>query len=384
LSVRELGFQLLPDLHGTHASASLDVAHEVIDDSSARAARDLATATPAAATSSEYTSDGTIAGSMDRLRHALNHLSTVNACTAKLVETATARLFNLEHHSPARLLAPTVERHLAMVTGLLTAARHEGVRRSLMISAGQSTLLAGWLSFDRGDMQAANQFWDAAIGAAEGTGDADLLAGGLVWQSYAASRRGDPGSAWQLAYTASEHTPDDPRATAWATARVALCAALLGEHGASREAMRLSLEIGGDLPRPRPGDGGTPWTRSFDRARLMASIGHTAALLDDPYAADYAVQAVDALNTAKVKTHAMVLAEAALTAAIIGELQLCLDYGSRAAVLTREMEVSTAADLLHEVIPIVLPYSDTRPVRKLLPQLTQLTRTADLHDDEEG
>jgi len=76
-----------------------------------------------------------------------------------------------------------------------------------------------------------------------------------------------------------------------------------------------------------------------------------------------------------------VLAECALVAAMAGELDLCLDYGSAAATLTRELDVSLAADLLYEIVPIVLPYSDTRAVRELLPQLTRLNRTADLEDE---
>jgi len=45
------------------------------------------------------------------------------------------------------------------------------------------------------------------------------------------------------------------------------------------------------------------------------------------------------------------------------------------------MNVSIAADLLYEVVPLVLPYSDTRAVRELLPELTRLNRTADLEDE---
>ena len=61
-----------------------------------------------------------------------------------------------------------------------------------------------------------------------------------------------------------------------------------------------------------------------------------------------------------------------------GELELCLDYGNPAATLTHDLDVSTAADLLYEVVTIVLPYSDTRAVRELLPQLTRLPRTEDM------
>ena len=380
LSARELGFRLLPDESGVSIGYG-DGAEGAVGDHSGGGDTGNAAAAFAMSGMTEYTSDSMLEGSMDRLRHALEHPSTVDSRTAEFVETATSRLFDLQHHSPSRLLAPTVDRHLATVTSLLTAARHEGVRRRLMVSAGRSAMLAGWLAFDRGDTPSSNRFWDTSISAAEGTLDAALLAGSLTCLSYSAARRGDPGTAWQLAHTASQHTPDDARAAAWATARVALYAAQLGEREAAYTALERSLDLGAHLPNPRPGDGGTPWMRFFDLARLLSSTAHTAAKLKDPRAADFAAQAVDALGPARVKARAVVLAEASLTAAIVGELELCLDYGSSAATLTRDMDVSVAADILYEVVPIVLPYSDTRAVRELLPQLTRLTRTADLEDE---
>ena len=372
LSARELGFRVLPDESGQSTAGFTDLA----DGADAAGAGALAMSGMTA-----YDADGLIEGSMDRLRHALEHPSMVDSRTAEFVETATSRLFDLEHHSPSRLLAPTVDRHLATVTGLLTAARHEGVRQMLMVSAGRIALLAGCLAFDRGDAPSANRFWDSAIGAAEGTVDDALLAATLNWQSYAAVRRGDPGAAWQLAHSASVRVHHDDRATAWATTRVALYAAQLGEWEAAEEAMERTLEISGRLRSPRPGDGTAPWMRFFDRSRLLSSVAHTAALLKEPSAAGYAAKAVDALGSAKVKSRAVVLAECALVAAMTGDLDLCLDHGSAAAELTHELDVSLAADLLHEIVPILLPYSDTRAVRELLPQLTRLNRTADLETE---
>ena len=86
---------------------------------------------------------------------------------------------------------------------------------------------------------------------------------------------------------------------------------------------------------------------------------------------------------AKVKARAVVLAEAALLDALVGELQQCLEYGSLAATPTGDLDFSIAAELLYEIVPIVLPYSDTRAVRELLPQLTRVNRTADLEDEAE-
>jgi hypothetical protein len=325
----------------------------------------------------EYDADAMVADSMGRLRYALEHPSTVDSRTADFVETATSRLFDLEHHSPARLLTPTVDRHLATVTALLTAARHESVRRRLMAAAGRAAALAGWLAFDRGDVGSANRFWDTAISAAESTVDGALLACSLTYLSYSAARRGDPGTAWQLAHTAGRHTPEDRRAAAWATARAALYAAELGEEESAYAAMEQAMLLGEPLPAPRPGDGGEPFTRFFDRAGLFASTAHTAALLEDPRAVAFAAEAVASLGPARVKARAMVLAECALAAALASEFELCLDYGTVAAGLARELDVSCAADVLYRVVPVLMPHADARPVRELLPQLTRLTRSSD-------
>ena len=383
LSARELGFRVLPDESGVIVGSG-DGQEGAVDDHSREAGTTGGAAAAFAMSGlTEYDADAAIEGSMDRIRYALENPSTVDSRTAEFVETATARLFDLQFHSPSRLLAPTVDRHLATVTRLLTVAKLEGVRRRLMVAAGRSAMLAGLLAFDRGDTPTSNRLWDTSISAAEGTLDAAVLAASLTCLSYSASRRGDAGTAWQLAHVAGQHMRDDPRAASWAATRVALHAAQLGEREAAYAAMERSLELGGGLPSPRPGDGGTPWMRFFDLAKLLSSTARTAALLKDPNAADHMTGAVDALGPAKVKARAVVLAECALVAALVGELELCLDYGSAAAALTREMDVSVAADILYEVVPLVLPYSDTRAVRELLPQLTRLHRTADLEDEVE-
>jgi hypothetical protein len=384
LSARELGFQVLPELTPDPRRPGGPAGERTAWSRPGSAAEEAEAGGPRRSISpafpngtADYDADAMLADSMGRLRYALEHPSTVDSRTADFVETATSRLFDLEHHSPARLLAPTVDRHLATVTALLTAARHETVRRRLMTAAGRSAALAGWLAFDRGDTATANRFWDTAISAAESTLDGPLLACSLTYLSYSADRRGDPGTAWQLAHTASWHTPEDRRATAWSTARAALYAAQLGERDSAITAMELAVQLGEPLPGPRPGDGGEPWTRFFDRAALFSGSAHTAALLQDPRALDFAAEAVASLGPARVKARAMVLAESALAAALAGEFELCLDYGGAAAGLARDLDVSLAADVLYGVVPVLMPHSNARAVRELLPQLAQLTRTAD-------
>jgi hypothetical protein len=376
LSARELGFKVQPDESGMAVAADATVVRT--DDNTAPSSVAFAMSGL-----TEYLPNGSIEDSMERLRHAFEHPFAVDSRTAEIVESATARLFDLQHHSPSRLLAPTVDRHLRTVTALLGAARHEPVRRLLMMSAGRTAALAGWLAFDRGDTTSAHRYWDTSISAAEGAVDAPLLSGSLTCLSYSAARRGDPGTAWQLAHTAGKHTPDDPRATAWAMSRAGLYAAELGEFDAARAAVDRALALAADLPSPRPGDGGQPWTRFFDRARLFASAAHTAAIMHDLRAtADYGAKAVAALGPARVKARAVVLAEAALAAAMVGELELCLDYGATAATLARDMDVSVASDILYSIVPLVLPYSDTKSIRELLPQLTRLLHPIDREETD--
>ena len=187
------------------------------------------------------------------------------------------------------------ERHTAMVTALLHAARAEKVRRSLTLSAGWSALLAGWLAFDRGDTPAPTRL----LRRCHRRRPRHRRRRAVHRRPRSASPTqlhdaATPSPAWQLAHTAATRTPGDPRATAWATSRVAVYAARLGERKTAESAMHRSLELGHHLPNPRPGDDSQSWTRSFDQARLLSSTAHAAALLDDPNALDYAAQAVAA------------------------------------------------------------------------------------------
>ena len=310
--------------------------------------------------------------SIGRLRYALEHPSTVDGRTADLVESATSRLFDLEHHSPARLLAPTVDRHLATITALLTAARHESVRRRLTVQAGRCSALAGWVALERGDTASANQFWDTAISAAQSVGEASLLAGTLTLVSYSAHRREDPATAWQLADSAAFHAGNDRRGASWALVRAAQYAAELGEIADARNALDRAIELGGDLPNPRPGDGTLPWTRFFDQARLLSAAAHASALLGDERAPALAADAVAILSPSRVKARAVVMAEATRVAAFGRDYELCLDWGAAACELTESLDAALAAQILQSLVPTLMPYASVRHVRELLAQLPGL------------
>lgn len=370
LSAVELGFRITAEESGKTIG-------EGIEAEPAGEPAEVARRTEVHRAMAEHASAAKAADAMAELRSVLNHPYQVDSRTVEFAATGTAMLFDLEHHTPAPLLRPVVERHLSTVSGLLTAARHDAVRRHLVNSFGRSALLAGWLAFEVGDAGAAQRYWEHSINTAQGGIDSALFAACLVHQSYAAARRDDADAAWQLAHAAVAHTSDDPRAEAWALSRVAQYAARLGEREAAEAGIRRALEISETLPNPQPGDGTEPWTRAFTRARILSSAAHTAAVLKDEKAIDYATQALEALSAPKVKSRAVVLAEVSITAAIVGELDLCVTSGREAGTLTRELDVSIAADLLHDVVAILLPRSESRAVQELLPNLRKVRRSAD-------
>lgn len=319
---------------------------------------------------------------MDRLRYAVEHPVAVTEATAVLAQAATTRLYDLERHSPARILAPTVHRHLSTVTALLEVAKRHRVRRRLTTTSGESMLLAGWLAFDQGETVQANRFWDSAISVAHSTEDGALLAAAFTQQSYAAARHNDAASAWDLAYTAYTHTSDEPRTRAWILSRIALYTAQLGEHEEARTAYRQAIQTDATfITHPKPGDDARLFTRTLTPAVLHATVAHTAALLNDTAAAAYhASAATKALGPARDRTRALVLAEITLTAAMTGDYDACGEHGIEAANLARTLETSLAADLLHRASTLLVRHCALAPVRDLLPELTRLPRTVIPHE----
>lgn len=175
-----------------------------------------------------------------------------------------------------------------------------------------------------------------------------------------------------MADSAAFHAGNDRRAASWALARSALYAAELGETADARDALDRSIELGGDLPNPRPGDGSLPWTRFFDQARLLSAVAHAMAVLGDESAATLAADAVAILGPARVKARAVVMAEATRVAAFSRDFDLCLDWGAAACELTEALDAALAAQTLQSLVPTLMPYGSVRQVRELLAQLPGL------------
>ena len=304
----------------------------------------------------------------DRLRYALEQPEQADLETVALAEAAVAHLFDLEHHRPARLLAPAVSRHTAEIAALLAGTRRDPLRRRLAAAGGQCAALAGWLAFDRGEATAAHRYWDSALAAARYATDGPLLACTLTYLSYSAEERGDPATAWQLAHTAVAHAGSDPRARAWMAARAAEQAAALGEKTAALAELEVALNLGGSLTSLPAGAAAVPpWIRFFDRCALATMAAAVHGRLGDAKAArESAGWALRTLGGEQVKSRAVALAEIACAAARTGELDLVADAASKAAELAERLEVTMARRKLRTLLPLLADYRNTPPIRDLL------------------
>jgi hypothetical protein len=304
--------------------------------------------------------------SADRLRFALEAPGRADLESIALIETATAQLFDLEHHRPSRALLPSLTRHIDDISALLSGTKREGLRRRLAVSGGQAAALTGWLAFDRRDAPNAHKYWDAALTMARHAADGPLLACTLVFLSYSSAERGDPATAWQLAHSAVAHAGPDARARAWMAARAAEAAASLGENRAALAELELAMSLGRDLRPPRPEDPAVPWARFFYRSVLGAMAANVYGRLGNTQKAyDCATWALGTLSGEKVKSRALVLAEVACAAARAGQVDVAVESAHEAADLAEYLEFTLARRKLRALIPMLTPYMASDSVREL-------------------
>ncbi|MBS2966821.1 hypothetical protein KGA66_27550 [Actinocrinis puniceicyclus] len=306
----------------------------------------------------------------DRLRHAFEKPVRADAGSVELIEAATDRFFDREHHQRASVLQSALTRHIDAIAALLTGTSRDALRRRLTLAGGKSAALAGWLAFDQADTEGAHRWWDSALAAARTTGDGALFACALTYLSHSAAERGDPATAWQLAHTAAAHAGADPRTRAWTTGRAAQEAAQFGEAPTALNELNRAVKLGGELPPSTPGDGTPPWARFVDAAYIWAVAANVHGHLGNTIEAHTAAtRAIAALAAGQTKIRALILAEAAYATAAVGEMDFAMNYASEAATLAETLESTPARRRLRALIPL-LPRPLNAPARELVQHIT--------------
>lgn len=205
-----------------------------------------------------------------RLAYALSSPSaTVDEAAVRKMEARSDGFHRLEEIMPATILLKGLTVHLSEVTTLLNsipADPRDTLRRRLIITAGESSVLAGWAASDIGDSAAARNFSDTALKAAEEADDPAMAACALAYRSYIPSIKGASGRSRVLLSQALEIVPrqKSPATLAWIAARHAEESAVVGDKpqalsswGQAEEAYSMA-----DTEDDRV------WTRFMDRNRF--------------------------------------------------------------------------------------------------------------------
>ena len=208
-------------------------------------------------------------GVWERLAYALTNPSAMNEATIKEMEARSAGFHHLEEIVSAPVLLKGLTVHLREVSTLLNGSAHDAgneLRRRLIVVAGESSVLAGWVASDIGDSATARNFYDTAVKAAKEADDPAIAACALAYRSYIPSTKGANGRARILLTEALENISEtgSPATVAWIAARHAEESAQLGDNAQALASWRRA-EDAFSICDP---DEDRAWTRFLDQNRF--------------------------------------------------------------------------------------------------------------------
>jgi tetratricopeptide (TPR) repeat protein len=185
------------------------------------------------------------------------------------MEARSAGFHHLEEIVSAPVLLKGLTVHLKEVSTQLNCTMTgsgDDLRGRLIVTAGETSVLAGWLASDIGDSATARNFYDTAAKAAEEADDPAIASCALAYRSYIPSTKGSNGRARILLTEALQHISEEesPATVAWIAARHAEESAQLGDK-AQALASWGRAEDAFSISDP---DEDRVWTRFLDRNRF--------------------------------------------------------------------------------------------------------------------
>ena len=212
-------------------------------------------------------------GAWERLTYALSRPTAVDEMTVRAVEARAAGFHQLEELIPAPALFKGLAAHLRETSALISgtaADPSDELRHRLIVAAGESAVLAGWLASDMGDSSTARNFYDAAERAAKETNDPGIVACALAYRSYIPSTKGAHGRARALLTDALDTLAEQEQrkisqgTLAWLSARHAEESAALGDTKQALNSWRRAQEA---FSLADPAEDRV-WTRFMDQNRF--------------------------------------------------------------------------------------------------------------------
>ncbi|MER6515110.1 helix-turn-helix transcriptional regulator [Nonomuraea sp. NPDC001636] len=214
----------------------------------------------------------------EKVAYALSRPKALDEAVVREMEARAAGFHRLEEMLPAQTIFKGLAAHLNEVGTLLNSTAtdpKDELRRRLIVVAGESSVLAGWIATDLGNVSAARNFYDTAEKASKEADDPAIIACAFGYRSYIPSGKGNHGRARSLLTTALQHLPRDvsPGTTSWLAARHAEESAALGE----REAAIRSWAEASEAFNIADPEEDRVWTRFLDRDRFDSFLISTYA-----------------------------------------------------------------------------------------------------------
>src|SRR6266545_947079 len=267
-------------------------------------------------------------------------------------------------------LRPLVQHNVQIVKGLQT--RSEDVGAALSTVAAELHQLAGWLSFDTGDYDAASGHYRAGLRAAEHAGNDAMAAHVLGWMSYLASTTTHPHEGIRIADAALQRAAKTPSRRL----RASLARMKAHAHARAGEARGCEQALGQaatDLAAADPADD-PEFIYSFDEAVLLAHAGIVNVLLQQPAQAQAALErSLTMLDPTCVRDRAFHLTWLAAGHVAAREIPQACRIGIEAAALLDQASSERTIRLLKELHGVQLrPHWSVPAVRELGDRLHSL------------
>ncbi|MFI6540273.1 helix-turn-helix domain-containing protein [Nonomuraea sp. NPDC050547] len=207
----------------------------------------------------------------EKISFALTKPSALDEAIVREMEARSAGFHRLEEMLPANAIFKGLAAHLREVGTILNGTASDpkdDLRRRLMVVAGESSVLAGWIASDLGSPPTARNFYDTAEKAAREANDLSIIACAYGYRSYIPSSKANHGRARALLASALDLLPKSasPGTTSWLAARHAEESAALGDK---ENAYRSWAEAQEAFEIADP-DEDRVWTRFLDQDRFDA------------------------------------------------------------------------------------------------------------------
>jgi tetratricopeptide (TPR) repeat protein len=240
------------------------------------------------------------------------------------------------------------------------------LRKRLLITAGESALLAGWAASDVGDSGAARNWYDTAVKVAKEADDPGIAACALAYRSYIPSTRGANGRSRALLTEALEllsEQADSPGTVAWLYARHAEESAQLGDVRQALNSWRRAEEAYSvaDPEEDRV------WTRFMDRNRFdsyhIATYSRIGRLDE---ASEIAANVLARLSQPDRKKAAIIFEDIARAHLSRGSVNEASRLAKSGITILRETEFAMWMPRYETIAQALRPYSKQPAVRAFL------------------